>query len=381
MDKNEYRKNAYNMIELTVCAINGSVPDKSLLDNIDRAALFEVCETHILTACVSYALESAGLKYDEFSEAKNKAIRKNIILDTERKKILAELEKEGIWYMPLKGALLKDWYPKLGMRQMSDNDILCDNNARDRIKDIMLGLGFTCDKFGKSVDDTYLKEPVSNFEMHGGLFPKGDFYSALTEYYSNVKERLIKDDKNSYGYHFSNEDFYIYMIAHEFKHYSEGGTGVRSLVDIYVFHKKFGKVLDMDYIQRELSKMSMDDFERGTRELAFKLFERAELSDAEKAELDYYILSGTYGVVAHKGQNMAERNLRKEGYDTGTKYLLKRIFPPMEQIKESYPFYYRHKLLIPFLWIKRGVKFIFVGKVRKRIIAEFNYLHDKKNKK
>ena len=118
MDKNEYRKNAYNMIELTVRAINGSVPDKSLLDNIDRAALFEVCETHILTACVSYALESAGLKYDEFSEAKNKAIRKNIILDTERKKILAELEKEGIWYIPLKGALLKDWYPKLGMRQM-----------------------------------------------------------------------------------------------------------------------------------------------------------------------------------------------------------------------------------------------------------------------
>ena len=109
--------------------------------------MFEVCQQHILTACSAYALESAGVQDHDFTQAKEKAIRKNILLDAERVKILKRLESEKIWYMPLKGALLKNLYPKLGMRQMSDNDILCDSNYRARIKTIMLDMGFTCEHY------------------------------------------------------------------------------------------------------------------------------------------------------------------------------------------------------------------------------------------
>lgn len=47
-------------------------------------------------------------------------------------------EKAGIWYLPLKGVILKEMYPVYGIRQMADNDILFDFTYRKEVKDIFL---------------------------------------------------------------------------------------------------------------------------------------------------------------------------------------------------------------------------------------------------
>ena len=142
MDKKEYRRNAKAMIYLISCIINNRTPDKEKLQTIKLSQLYFVCEKHNLTACTAYALESAGIDDHEFKQAKENAIRKNILLDAERSKIFARFERENIKYMPLKGAILKDYYPRSGMRQMSDNDILIDSKRREDTKNIMLEYGF-----------------------------------------------------------------------------------------------------------------------------------------------------------------------------------------------------------------------------------------------
>ena len=93
MEKNEYRKNALDMIYLTSCALRGTSHDEDRLYEIDLNALFSVCQEHILTACAAYALESAGIKDSNFTQAKEKAIRKNILLDAERKRYLTVLKR------------------------------------------------------------------------------------------------------------------------------------------------------------------------------------------------------------------------------------------------------------------------------------------------
>ena len=36
--------------------------------------------------------------------------------------------------------------------------------------------------------------------------------------------------------HFTDEDFYVFIVAHEYKHFADlGGTGIRNLVDRYVY--------------------------------------------------------------------------------------------------------------------------------------------------
>lgn len=367
MEQSEYRARAYDMIYLVVRAVKEETPDRARIDGMDMNALFEICQSHILTACTAYALESAGVYDENFKQAKNKAIRKNILLDTERKKILSRLEQERIWYMPLKGALLKDWYPKLGMRQMSDNDILCDGNYRRKIKDIMRDMGFTCKHYGEGNDDAYYKPPVCNFEMHNELF-RATHVGKLYAYFGDVKERLVKDEGNDYGYHFRTEDFYIYITAHEYKHYAGGGTGVRSLVDIYIFMQKFGDALDWDYLNAEFEKLEITDFEQQSRTLAMKLFNGDTLNDQEKEMFDYYIFSGTYGTMDNAFHNMIE----EKGGGSKKRYILQRFFPPIEHYKVWYPWAYKHKVLIPAAWVFRIVRGVTVR--RKKISAEYKYL-------
>ena len=123
------KQTGYDMLYLTACAVNNITPDSSCIALIDPDELFKMCQYHSLTAIVCTALESAGISNKKFIEAKLKAIRKNILLDSERKKICGTLEQYGIWYMPLKGTVLKELYPQTDVRQMSDNDILFDKTS------------------------------------------------------------------------------------------------------------------------------------------------------------------------------------------------------------------------------------------------------------
>ena len=48
----------------------------------------------------------------------------------------------GIWYAPLKGILLQALYPKYGMRQMSDNDILYGVEGQKKLIAMMKKRGY-----------------------------------------------------------------------------------------------------------------------------------------------------------------------------------------------------------------------------------------------
>lgn len=376
MTESEMKSTAYDMLYLAACAVNGIVPDA---ENMDLDRLYAVSKFHSLTAICAMALESAGITLsDKWRETKAKAIRKNILLDVERAQILAFFEQNGIWYMPLKGIILKDMYPKVGMRQMADNDILYDSRFQMQVKEYMESKGYKTESVGKGAHDTYHKPPVYNYELHTMLYPE------LTDknihaYYANVKNRLVKDNNNEYGYHFTDEDFYIFMTVHEHKHYSIGGTGLRSLLDCFVYLGAKDGRLDWNYIGGELDKLGIGEFERKSRTLAMKIFSSAklpELSDDERGMLEYYLLSGTYGTE----KNHVENNMKKFSEKTGSKskfrYIMRRIFPELEVYKENYPFFYKHRILLPIGWLYRLFKGIILK--NRRIINELKIVADNK---
>jgi len=133
------------------------------------------------------------------------------------------------------------------MREMADNDVLFDAYKQKQSKEIMLAHGYAAESVGKTHHDVYMKPPVLNFELHTALFGSAHA-EPLFKYYADTKSFLRKDEGNNYGYHFSDEDFYVYMTAHEWKHYDGSGTGIRSLLDCYVYCKVKGDLLDWDYI-------------------------------------------------------------------------------------------------------------------------------------
>ncbi len=330
---------------LAACAVKGEVPDSGRVSEMDLTALYQATERHTLTAVAAMALESAGIRQEPFLQAEGKAIRKAAAFDLERADVLAALEEAGIRYMPLKGCILKDHYPRLGMRQMADIDILIDPERREDVQRIMEEKGYTSKLMPHGAHDTYQKPPVFNFEMHRMLFSirNGE---KLYHYFRNIWDRVIKDGDNAFGCHLSPEDFYLHLVAHEYKHYSGGGTGLRSLLDTWVYLRHMGESMDRAYLAGELEKLELTDFEKANRELARKVFEGEALTKTEEEMLDYIIASGTYGTEKHKAENQVTEQGR-------TGYLLERAFPPMQVMQAMYPVLDRWPILLPLCWLRR----------------------------
>lgn len=151
----------------------------------------------------------------------------------------------------------------------------------------------------------------------------------------------------------------IYILAHEYKHFSHNGAGLRSLLDIYVYLQTH-TALDFDYIGRELKKLKLSDYERLTRELAVKLFSFQQLNDDETQLLSQFLYSSLYGSQEQGEYNMLTRELDgKDSVTVKAKYIFERIFLYGDSLKTHYPFFAKHKWLLPVLYIYRPLKGIF----------------------
>ena len=343
-----------SLIYLLSCPVNGITPDKARVQAMDLEKLYELAKSHSVQGAVCIALERAGIRNEKFYQAYKKAVRKNIFLDAERAAITADLEKQGIWYMPLKGSVLKDIYPENGMRQMADNDVLFDADKQYQVKDIMVAHGYTAESIGKSNHDVYKKPPVLNFELHTALFEEYNS-QPLYKYYSGVKRLLKKDEGSDYGYHFSDEDFYVYITAHEWKHYNGSGTGIRSLLDCYVYCKVKGDDLDRDYITKQCRQLEIADFEQERRQLAVKVFSSENLPGLDEEENDmlmYYLTSGTYGTF----ENIVRKKLKTQNK---LSFWIHSIFISRREMANSVPFTAKSPLLYPVGVIWRCARVVF----------------------
>ena len=140
----QMEKEAWTVLYLMACALHGEKPDNSRFTEINLNEIYQISKFHGIEAMIFMALEKTEILADaepslvqNWKEAKEKAIRKNMLFDVERQQILEELEQAGIWYMPLKGVILQNLYPKYGMRQMVDNDILYDANNQKEVAALM----------------------------------------------------------------------------------------------------------------------------------------------------------------------------------------------------------------------------------------------------
>ena len=381
------------LLYLLNCAVNERTPE-TLPADVDFEELDRLSRFHSVTAMVSWALDKGGYLTEQYmskemiqkwASARINAMRKNIMFDAEREQILRYMEAHGIWYMPLKGVILKEMYPDVGMREMCDNDILFDSTYRKQMRDYMVGRGYDAKEFQKHIADEYLKKPIYNFELHTKLFNE-NLYGHWAEYYENVKEILCKDDENQYGYHLSKEDFYIYMNVHACKHYESCGTGIRTFLDTFVYLKKEKNRMNWEYIDSKLEVLQVKKYEEFAKEFAARLFDEkkcfADLKTNEDDMLDdfqYILHAGTYGTM----HNKIKRELGVQNEEQGKisklskmKFGLRRLFPGLDYMKNFYPFLYKHRVLIPFFWMYRLLTAPIVN--RKRVFKEIRTLIDLK---
>lgn len=353
-------------IYLVSCGLREERPQRPI--GSDLTELYSFCEFHSITAAVTVSLEllwreipfAPEEQIQKFRQTAASSIRKSILLNAEREQILKHLEEIGCWYMPLKGSLLQYDYPRFGMRQMSDNDILFDPSRQEEVHEFLCRRGYEAVSYQTTVENNYHKAPVYNFEMHTALFgvesPK-----VFREYYSNVKDRLIPDEGTAYGYHFAPDDFYIYLIAHGWKHAQRGGVGIRFLIDTWVYLQKHAKQLDWEYVDAELEKLGIAAFAHQCRQLSAKLLEMPvsgeAFSEQEREMLKQFLTAGTYGTLERKISNQMKNGT---GGRKKLRYVVSRIFPSAETLSLSHPHLMEQKWKVPLIWLWRLIRAVLI---------------------
>ena len=352
---------ARDLFYLFSCRLRDIPCDPARLEQMQLRPMLSLAQQHTLGAMTCMSFEHAGLLERLSPEdaaalktIRDKAVRKVLLLDAGRQELFRFLDANHIWHMPLKGVILKDCYPVLGMRQMSDNDILYDSACQQQVRDFMISRGYTAVKVGKSHEDVYQKPPVYHYELHTRLFDPHSTYA-----YAYYGDMLRRCSRQGYLYAMTQEDFYLYFLAHAYKHYSGGGTGLRHLLDCWVFLQKHGDALDWAYIRRELKLLGLTDFEAESRSLSLALLDAPQrtLTEEESRQLAYFISSGTYGTRQRWGENMTAARMQQMHMDPAApdkkRYLWHRLFPGEAYYRTYAPFCVRHVWARPFFGVYR----------------------------
>ena len=319
--------------------------------------LYDFSRKHNVEAMVFHGLEQ--LEPDEkdpiWQDWQNRAsmlLTQSIVQLADRDTLFSALTEAGIRLLPVKGCWMKELYPEIDYRQMSDLDMLIPAEKAMDAKKIMLSLGFETNEFDNEPNHaSYLKAPYTAAELHTAL---------LTEdggFYDDVWTRAHPSADNPRLYRFSPEDEYIYYLLHLNKHLDNSGTGIRSVLDSLVYRRAYPD-MDRNAVRKELVQLSLWQRAKQIEKLSDCWFETGAPVPAELAELEVYILSaGSYGTL----ENYSRRNLEKleEKYQNPLvrffAYWLSRVCRPREEMARSYPVLNRLPVLLPVFWVYRTV--------------------------
>lgn len=337
-------------------------PPKPIPNNITFEQILDITSRNSMDGIILRALLQLELSEEQRNQCKGILLTKTIISMSqgmELTRISQAFEEALIKNQPMKGAILRVYYPEPEMREMGDIDILVQDCDMDHVQHILEGLQYEFVK-KESHHDIYLKKSVLMVEVHRCLYDaKVD--GGQSSYFGTF-ERSHRREGYQVTYEFSKEDFYIYMIAHMAKHFYKRGCGIRNLVDIYVYRERFHNSLDEEYMRREFEKCGLTQFVIHMEKLTNIWLGGEEGTDFYDDLFEYLMNCGIYGL----DQNGIWNKFGNEKIlgNKISKIQLKRwyYFPPYRYMKEYYPWLEKASFLLPVAWCLRAFGGIFAHK-------------------
>lgn len=369
-----YKSEVEYLIHILSCAINGKEPVAQ--EGIDYSKLLSLAKKHQIYSAIFPVIKDMDdvpqSEKDLFREYHLNELTRMLTINNERSQIFDELDALGIDYMPLKGLIIKNYYPKESMRQMSDNDILFDYSRRNDVAAMMKDFGYKSTATGENSDD-YFKAPYSTFEFHRTLFFEEHDFCPV---FDDLWDRAYKDDEHSNMYHMGLDDVYIYSVCHMYKHFSTAGCGIRFLADNYLFLKKENDNLNWDFINSFFDKYGILEYEQKSRALAFKLFDEEPLNDDDYELLEVFINYGIYGSGKIKLTKSLEQMADGGSIESAKKkYLLSRLFPPKQKMIADFRVLEKRPYLLPLYYILRLFRGLFNSKKTLKEVQSVNKIN------
>lgn len=169
-------KQTEDFIYLVACALENRIPNLQKVNQMNLEQMYRLSRRHSMSAMIYMVLAQSGIWnektndgekdfVEKWKEKKENIIRTTLLMDAESQALYQYMEENAIWYMPLKGAIMASFYPRYGMREMSDRDILYDATYQKQLCEWMKERGYSAKSVGVGNHDVYEKMPVYHFEM------------------------------------------------------------------------------------------------------------------------------------------------------------------------------------------------------------------------
>ena len=168
------------------------------------------------------------------------------------------LEKAGIPALVVKGAVCRSLYPSPDLRPSSDEDILIQPEDLPAAEQVFRSLGYCLQSSPEDSVQIWYANPL-RVELHcslcGSMTIAGQavqpwFDACFSRSISwNVGEGTVRT--------LAQQDHFLYLILHFYKHFLTGGVGIRQLCDICLFAGKQQANLDWSSLWTELETLSL----------------------------------------------------------------------------------------------------------------------------
>ena len=338
------------MMDLIASEVCGMTIDRSQYELTDEelAKLYRLAKSHDLAHLVGDALIKNDLIGDGEAKAKFQkqmmlAVYRYEKINYELGRLRKVLNEAKIPFIPLKGSVLRKYYPEPWMRTSCDIDVLVHEEAVDQTAQIIVDkLGYTYEK-KQYHDISLMSDGGVHLELHHTIKEnKANIDALLSECWDYAAP---SDD---YECCFTNEFFFFHQIAHASYHFLHGGCGVRPILDLYLLQRKMP--FDSTVLDEMLEKSGIKKFFDAAKAISEVWFGDGEHTDVTRRMEDYLLRGGVYGSTAN---SMAVGQQKEKGR---LGYIINRIWLPYELLCITYPRLKGRKYLQLFYEIKRWLR-------------------------
>lgn len=334
--------------ELKVETINACTPE-----NLEP--VYKLAKKHDLAHLVAHAVEGMDIPecevLNKLKNAKMRAIYRYARIDYEYERICQTLETARIPFIPLKGSVLRQYYPEPWMRTSGDIDVLVKESDFDRAVTELACHGWTVKGDIQYQNICLYAESGVLLELHFNIRVKMDAADAVMDL---VWQNVTLENEKLYTYCQTDAFFVCHQLAHMAKHVLVGGCGIRPFLDLWILKQRLSP--NEEVLQRLCHTANLDIFLTQITQLTEVWFENECHTPITKMLESYILEGGVYGSISNK--------VIVSQVQVGGKFrnFLHRMFIPYEQMAQMYPVLREKRWLTPVYQVVRWCQVLLDGR-------------------
>ena len=344
----------FALLRSEVCGTEPSSNIKNQITSEKLPAVYKLSKLHDLAHLTGNALEKHGLigedspMYEPFFKARNMAIYRYETSNYELGEICRILEQEQIKHMPLKGAIIRNYYPEPWMRTSCDLDILVDSTQVKRIVKLLTKKYDYKYYIHTQHDYSLFSASGVHIELHTDLI----FYKKSgADFVKRVWETAVLEKGTQYRFKMRDDLFFAYHVAHMAQHVvTGGGCGVKPFIDLWIIQNIMK--IDVTPAMEILREQNLTKFTEKSIDLSAYWFADGEKNEKIESFAHFILVGGVYGSTQNKvkvGRSIKKGKIR---------YILGRLFVPYRNLVMLYPSLKKCPILFPFYQVRRWFRLV-----------------------